>query len=359
MKTNHQNIQKETRFDTAQTRSRTQSRKENSFSWRRQDVPSRQARIDALYCPFPRRRNPYTDEMTRLCKRWLDRFSPSTDFSKKAINATMSEFTAGFYPEASLDQLCLATDYLHWIFALDDLGDESEAGQSPTELAKLFESFEPLLRGERTNAKANTTLRALDDIMQRFAGFATDTQLAAFADANRVYFRAMMWESRNREKGCTPDEFDFQNHRPAAGAVPPFFELIFPINNVCLPDRVRFHPNVMSLVNLAGRVVCWINDVLSYEKEKLVGESHNLVIVLETKRGLPTGDAFSEAIALSNREVNDFVTQAAILPTFGEFESELRRYIATLESMMRITLDWTSESCRYHERPVALSPVRV
>ncbi len=315
--------------------------------WNANEVPDRNTLNAAMRCPFLHRRNPYADEAARRSQIWLDHFYPNSEIMKRAVRAEMPSLIAGFYPEASLDRLCMATDYLFWAFALDDLGDESDTGRNPDRLARLFSSLEPLLKGKRSNPDDSATLRAFDDILQRLGRFASPPDMSAFAEANREYFGGMLWEATNRSVGWTPDEAAFKALRPAVGAVPPFFELIFPVNCIRLPEEIRYHSHVQAITKLAGRIVCWINDVFSYEKEKLQCDVHNLVIILETRAELATGDAFSRAVSFSNHEVDEFMELAATLPFFGEFDSELRRYTQTLESMMRTTFDWTLRSSRY------------
>jgi len=138
--------------------------------------------------------------------------------------------------------------------------------------------------------------------------------------------------------------------RPAAGAVPPFFALVEPLERLELAPAVKAHPQVLELQRLAGGIVCWINDVLSYEKERKLGDVHNLAIVYEVHRGLPPGAALSQAVKLSNAEVDGFLARAAALPSFGEADDDvLARYIGVLGSMIRITRDWTLGSARYAE----------
>jgi hypothetical protein len=114
---------------------------------------------------------------------------------------------------------------------------------------------------------------------------------------------------------------------------------------------VKAHPHVLELQRLAGGIVCWINDVLSYEKERKLRDVHNLAIVYEVHRMLPPGAALSQAVKLSNAEVDGFVARAAALPSVGEDDDKmLARYIDVLGSMIRITRDWTLGSARYAEQ---------
>jgi hypothetical protein len=161
----------------------------------------------------------------------------------------------------------------------------------------------------------------------------------------------MLWEANNRAGKWVPHESSFLMLRPAAGAVPPFFALVEPLERLELSAAVKAHPQVLELQRLAGGIVCWINDVLSFEKERVLNDVHNLAIVYEVHRGLSPGAALTQAVKLSNAEVDGFLARAAVLPNFSEAENAaLARYIGVLGSMIRITRDWTLGSARYADQ---------
>ena len=117
-----------------------------------------------------------------------------------------------------------------------------------------------------------------------------------------------------------------------------------------LAPSVRADRDVQNLSRLAGGIICWINDVLSYEKERAHGDFHNLVMVYEHHQRLLPSVAAQQAIAYINAGIADFVKTAAKLASFGEAEdAELRRYLEVLRAVIRVTLSWTFDSTRYHD----------
>ncbi len=170
---------------------------------------------------------------------------------KRVVSARMAEMVAGFYPTAHATQLEFASDYLCWAFTLDDVGDETAAGLRPAHLVELFERLEELFYGGRARADASALEFAFEDLMLRFAGFATNESVRAFHEANRAYFGGMLWEANNRAAKSMPDEDAYLTHRPAAGAVPPFFELIHPLEGISMSQRVREDANIAELTRLA------------------------------------------------------------------------------------------------------------
>ncbi len=319
-------------------------------TWKGDQLPTRTAIAEALWVPFPFASNPHAAAAHEHTRLWLERFSVHAEskWMERAHRARMAWFVAGFYPEAGLDELCLASDYIHWAFGLDDTGDESAVGHRPERLLELFDQFEDVFLGQGT--PTHPSALALADIVERLSRIATAEQMRAFHEGNRAYFGAMLWEANNRHGNLIPEEGMYRMLRPAAGAAPPFFALIEPMEKIALSEAARECVPLLTMARLAGEIMCWINDVLSYEKERAQGDVHNLAFVYEHHRGLSPARALAEAVGFSNASVADFLEQQEQIPSFGGAQdAEVKRYVATLRSMIRVTLDWTLGSPRYSE----------
>jgi hypothetical protein len=324
--------------------------------WNPDVIPDRMTIAGALRCPLQSTLNPEGQAAAERSARWLHRLYGDTPAVRRTIRSRMSWMVAGFYPSTSLERLTIATDYLSWAFLLDDLGDETPAGQRPARLAELFDTFDEVFRGVPAKDGDDASVRALRDLVERLSRIGTKAQMEAFFDANRAYFGGMLWEANNRAESYVPDEEAFLLLRPAAGAVPPFFALIELLERIDLHGELESDPSLAALGTLAGRIICWINDVLSYEKERRLGDVHNLAIVYEVRRGLPPGAALALAVKFSNSEVDEFMHLAATLPSLGPGrDAEVGRYVMVLGSIIRTTLDWTLGSARYGEGGAELS----
>jgi len=320
--------------------------------WLETEIPSRKQLLGAIDCPFPLRINAHLAAAESSSLSWLQRLGLTTNLKQQArvSKAHLSTLVAGFYPNAPLAELQLASDYVCWAFALDDIGDETEVGERPARLMELFEGFEHLLQGKAPSASASALDRGLFDVVQRVSDFTTPEQLTDFLEGNRAYFGGMLWEANNRAHSQVPEESAYLTFRPAAGAVPSFFSLIEPLERIELTPTIRANQDVRKLSRLAGDIICWINDVLSYEKERAHGDFHNLVMVYEHHQQLPPSVAAPKAIAVINSAISDFSATADRLPSFGRAEDEeLKRYLDVLRAVIRVTLSWTFDSTRYHE----------
>lgn len=308
-------------------------------------IPTRPDVFASLRCPFEARRNPNIEAAAVAARAWLELTFGATRGTKRLVRAHMEELTAGFYPESDATRLTFATRFLYWAFTLDDLVDETDVGRGTKALASLFKELDHVLSGAPASGQ-DPLHSGLAELLNDLSAWASNAELASFRDAMRAYFGALLWEANNRACSWVPDEVSFKLLRPAAGAVPPFWDLIGPVNGVRLGTVGFDDPRLERLRQLAGGIVCWYNDVLSFEKERDAGDVHNLVIVYMKRRDLSAREAFAAAIEFCNVEVDAFVdTAAALLNTAPSLA--LRRYVATLESMMATTLHWTFGSQRY------------
>lgn len=310
------------------------------------EIPSRLAVFRSLHCPFHALSNPHETNAGALAASWV-RAHFGTGPAERLLGAGMERLTAGFYPTASLDHLTWATKFLHWAFALDDLVDETAVGRGPTEVANVLERFDEQMRGGSLVDPTPLEV-AYAELTTQLHTFLSPSQFQRFRGAMQAYFGALLWEANNRAHDWIPDLPSYELFRPAAGAVPPFWMLIEPFEGVAI-ETLEPHASVRDAAELAGRIVCWYNDVLSYAKEFAANDVHNLAIVLERHRYLDPSTAFRAAIDLCNTEVARFEALAAAL--LREHDgTAVAHYVRVLGSMMATTLCWTMDSSRYAEQ---------
>lgn len=235
-----------------------------------------------------------------------------------------------------------------WAFVLDDLVDETDVGRGARSAADLIERLDLVMR-RQSSPDAGVLEATLAELLGDLGPFLREGEYEEFCDSLRAYFGALVWEANNRAAQWVPDLVSFELFRPAAGAVPPFWMLIGPLENLRLCDADKTDPKLQKAQTLAGRIACWYNDVLSYEKEYAAKDVHNLAIVLERHRYLTPLAAFEAAIAYCNEDVQQFCDAAAELTPNAS--ATLQQYLATLQSMMATTLIWTLESARYEAAP--------
>lgn len=266
---------------------------------------------------------------------------------QRSAQAGLAPLVAGWFPLAPPARLAVAVDFIHWCLALDDVADESLVGQRPSALGALLAQLLPVLEGRPPQSGASRFAVGLHDLLRRLSMFATASQIHSFCQASSASLGAMLWEADNRSSGRAPDESVYMLLRPTLGWVPALLELLCPVNGIELPQHEPTLSEVSALTRIAGRVVCWVNDVFSYEKERANGDAHNLVIVYERCNGLSSRAAMPRALDLVNQELDTFLAYTELLPELGLLGRELRRYVSCLETGIGGTLEWFAASPRY------------
>ncbi|MBD1811968.1 hypothetical protein NDA07_06970 [Microcoleus vaginatus DQ-U2] len=310
-------------------------------------------KFPVLYCPFPSAINPHCDAAYQRTLNWVRSFNLVTDESvyRSLLAGKFNILAAHAYPYASLEDLEIVTDFMFWIFFVDD--EFEKAG-----ISKQLEILEPsharlveIMKKEAELTDIDTpAVRAWGDIMQKLHHFpyATSEWVLRFTKNMEDYFQGIRWEALNNSQGITPDVATFIKMRTSISAVCPFIDLILIMDRIALPHEVIKHPMVKRLELAANNIISWSNDIFSFDKETRAGNNFNLVTVLRQEYQISLQEAFDRAAELHNAEVRLFIDMSAQLPSFGtEIDATLERYLLGLRSWIRGSLDWYVKTGRY------------
>jgi hypothetical protein len=99
---------------------------------------------------------------------------------------------------------------------------------------------------------------------------------------------------------------------------------------------------------LLSNVVVWTNDVYSLEKERTVGEVHNLVYIVEHHQGVDRPAALARVGAAIEAETQRYLaSEIELLRAYPGHADVLVPYLAGMRSWMRGNLDWSARTKRY------------
>ena len=314
--------------------------------------------MSEIFTPFPYRRNPHV-ERTRA---HLDEWTHSVELvgretaRQRFAKADFGWFAAVVYPTADPEHLDLMADWFGWLFLVDDQLDDGDAGRDVDHVQSVVARLRAVLDDPETTAasaapapSASAAERALADLWQRTASAATPTWRRRFVGhLDDCLTTAATWEARNRLDGIVPDERTYIRNRRHTGAIYVCMDLIDIVERLDIPEHVCDSAQFGAALDAACNVVCWTNDVYSLEKERALGEVHNLVLVVEHHRGLDTDEALRQVCAAISAETNLFLTREhELLAAFADHADVLVPCLAGMRSWMRGNLDWSHRSRRY------------
>lgn len=301
-----------------------------------------------LYCPFVSGLNPHVDFVQRASLDWCVRMqivAPGKAL-ERLTKSKVGWLEARAFLNASEHALQIASDWTHLFCLLDDRTDKLEC---PVGLGAFLNG---LLEVFRTGVLFPDLARepfahAFMDLRARMLEASTPRWVAGFADHLRSIFVGYGWETINVEMGIRPDLGTYLNMRRITIGLYPQFHLATLTDGVDLPAEVYGHPVIQRLMAATSNLVGWANDLCTYEKEIEDGERHNLVVVLMDQESLSIEQAAARAVEMHDAEVGAFLEVAERVPSFGEWDEQVVRFVDVLRAWIRGHLDWAQETGRY------------
>jgi hypothetical protein len=319
--------------------------------------------IPDIFCPFPSQMNPHVESAKQQLMAWIQQFGlvQKETARQRFLRADFASFAACTYPTASKADLALVSDWFAWLFLVDDQLDDGVVGRNLDLARRCMNDLLNVLRedpnllppsfGTSTDdpAYSSSAVAALADLWRRSAPGMSDEWRSRFMRHVEDCFAAAYWEAQNRIRGVVPDVPTYITKRRDTGAIYICMDLIDVVEQLDLPLYLYRSAIFQDLLDTASNVVCWGNDLYSLEKERELGEYHNLVLVVQHAQQLGEQEAIDVVCRMISSEVERFIAlEEQIFTIFPEHAESLRKYLAGMKSWMRGNLDWSSETQRYY-----------
>ncbi|MEU9825950.1 terpene synthase family protein [Micromonospora chersina] len=303
--------------------------------------------------PFPARRHAAVELVAGQSAGWVRDLGliDTPGGLRRLGGAHPVELAGRACPDASVDDLRLLADLISWLFVMDDACDEDGLGASPTRLAPTVAALLEVLdrHGDPAApvpAEAGPLAVALDDLCRRVRDRQRPALLLRLVSQLREYLLALLWEAANREHRRVPGVAEYVQMRRHTGGARPSFTL----TDLAHPDLPgpgrRADPALAALDALAADLVCWCNDLFSYDKERATGpDAHNLVTTIAGETGLGEEPALRAAAARFNEALATYAERDAALAATGD--DGVRAFLDTRRNWIRATYDWSRAATRY------------
>lgn len=312
--------------------------------------------IPELYCPFSSKLHPQVELAQKHTTDWAMGFDLLEDeVALKRFQQLKSAYLVGrTFSNTDLEKLSLAADWTSWLYLFDDQCDNNEMGKQPEELKKIIDYFISILYEDKkiTLEHGSPLAASLSDLWERLKKKAPKGWKERYQKGVKMYLEAMYWEAKNRANGVKPTISEYMHMRAASGAAHTVLDLTEITNQLILSKDVLGHPIFRRLYDIANVTANWANDVISFEKERSFGDVHNLVILFQYEKNLSLQDAISEAVAVHDNDIAEFVRLEKELPSFGEeMDQQVENYLQTLKSWMRGHINWIMlDTKRFEEK---------
>ncbi|MGC5344699.1 terpene synthase family protein [Streptomyces sp. DT171] len=313
-----------------------------------------------IYCPFPQRTNPHVGHTRGHLDAWTRRTGlvHRESARRRFEQADFGAFVGMVYPTADRHDLDLVADWFVWLFLVDDQLDDGYLGRSPERVRGVVERMLAVVNGAADDLPADqeppAALTALAELWDRTIPGVAAHWRQRFAWHLTAYLTmATTWETANREAGIVPSEETYIAKRRHTGAIHVCMDLIEIVAGIEAPETIHNDPRFITALEASCNVVCWANDVYSYEKEQVLGEIHNLVHLVRHHRGYGEQRAIDHVCAEIAAETDRFLAaEAELLSAYPQLAGMLTPYLDGMRSWMRGNLDWSRETPRYNPAEV-------
>ncbi|GGP95170.1 terpene synthase family protein [Streptomyces roseolilacinus] len=323
--------------------------------------------------PFRVRHNAHLEGARKRCVAWSREMGmlgeqPGRPGSgvwneRKLTGYDLPLCAAGLHPEASAEDLDLASHWLAWGTYGDDLypvvySRTRDLAGARDQNERLRSFMPPDGSPAPVPAPANALERGLADLWPRTAGPMDDRDRAAFRRAVEVMVDSWLWELANQAQNRIPEPVDYIEMRRATFGSDLTIALCRIGHGNRVPPEVYRSGPVRSLENAAIDYATLLNDLHSYQKEiEFEGEVHNCVLVTQNFFDVDHPTAVAITGDLMNSRMRQFRHVVAhelpvLYDDFGldrETRAVLEGYVRQLEDWMAGIHTWHRDCERYRE----------
>ncbi|KAI0661547.1 terpenoid synthase [Cubamyces menziesii] len=316
--------------------------------------------------PFVGSFNPHYPAAASESSEWINSYRVLSDKKRAFFLQGGSELLcAHAYSYADYERFRVTCDFVNLLFTVDEISDDQNGKDAYGTGLIFYNSMSNLDYDDGT-----TLCKMTKEFTARLLKHCGPLTYRRFVKHCKDYIEAVAKEAELRERGEVLDLASYQILRRENSAVRFCFGLAGYALGIDLPDEVVEHPTFMAMHLATVDMVCWSNDLYSYNMEQAMGHTgNNVMTVLMQDKGLDLQGAADHVGVHFKNLIDTFLEAKRTLPTWGKkIDWEVSQYIMAMETWVIGNLNWSFETQRYfgharHEikrtRVVHLYPRRV
>ncbi|KAJ7689290.1 isoprenoid synthase domain-containing protein [Mycena rosella] len=297
--------------------------------------------------PFELKTNPYHKDAETRASLWFERYGVYTGRKRdKFFGHDYGSLCAWTYPDTPTGshlETCIAFNL--WLFAYDDMADESGLKKSAEGLKLGGDICIEVLKDPDVVVPMFKFAQMLQEIFKKMRATGSTGACRRFVEAFEVYTQASLCQTAHRIKGNTPTVQEFIRLRRDSSGTKLVFALIEYAMNLDIPDDIYNDASIVSLVEAAGDIVAWNNDICSFNNEQSHGDSQNAVYCAFVEKNCTLQEAMDCIAGMVRTRVEEFLVLRETLPSFDLVDVET--YLEGLEHWISGSMHWYYQSKRY------------
>ncbi|KAI0261488.1 terpenoid synthase [Gloeopeniophorella convolvens] len=299
----------------------------------------------ALSTPFKGSTNPHYTKAAAESRAWINSYNIFADRKRAFFIQGCNELlVAHTYPHAEYEEFRTICDFVNLLFVVDEVSDD----QNGADARRTGEVYLNAMKypGWTDGSKLAKITGEFRERLTRTSG---PCSFRRFLKHCEDYIDGVGREAEYRERGEVLDMESFKHLRRENSAIRLCFGLFEFSLGIDLPDEVFENPVFQNLYWAAADMVCWANDVYSYNMEQAKGHTgNNIVTVLMKAKGCDLQAASDYVGEYYAGLMERYLANREQLPTFGpEVDADVRRYVRAMENWPIGNLEWSFETNRY------------
>ncbi|KAI0053966.1 terpenoid synthase [Auriscalpium vulgare] len=307
------------------------------------------------HCSFPLIYHPNGDAVANCSLDWMlsfvAHFTPRKMAASRGLLA--GELTAFCYNNCSSERLRVVSDFMNFLFHLDNISDGMMARDAKglsdwvMNAFEWPEGFRPL-PGQKGDIEEISAAKLARDFWSRCIVDCPPAVQQRFKSSMNMFFQSVHQQASDRARGIIPDLESYIDIRRDTSGCKPVFDLIEYSHGFALPDEVVEHPTIMALNEGANDLVTWSNDIFSFNVEQARGDTHNMICIFMAHEGATLQEAVDRVGSLCKQTIDVFVENQRRLPSWGaEIDRMVDLYVFGLQEWIVGALHWSFQTRRY------------
>ncbi|KAJ7258173.1 isoprenoid synthase domain-containing protein [Mycena rebaudengoi] len=301
--------------------------------------------LDAVSA-FELKTNPHHEAAEKAMYAWFDSYNVYRGAKRDEYLAQeYGLLCAWVYPETQSQahlETCIALNL--WLFAYDDMADESDLDQEGAKLSADI-SIQVLRDPDGPEPKFRFA-RMLKDIYKRIRSNANESCCRRFSAACEQYTQASVSQTMYRIDGGLPTVDEFIILRRDTSAVKLLFAFVEYAMDLNIPDAVHDEMRLASVVEAAMDICAWNNDLCSFNNEQSHGDTQNIVYCALVENNLTLQEAIDFVASMVQTRIEEFQTLKRALASYDP-DTDVLLYIKGLEYWISGSIHWFYHSKRY------------
>ncbi|KAH9895891.1 terpenoid synthase [Cubamyces lactineus] len=316
--------------------------------------------------PFVGAFNPHYAKVASESSAWIDKFPVLTEKQRLSyISASCQLLTGHTYPYADEERFRIVCDFICILYICDEITDDQTGSGARKSGDTLYNAMKSLDYDD-----GSVLCKLVHEFNVRLLERCRPVTHSRFVEYWRKYLTAVTREAGLRERGEILDPESYEKLRREGSSVRVCLVIAGYASGIDLPDEIFEHPAMMTMHLTITDMVCWSNDLYSYNREQSTGHgANNVLTVLMKHKGLTLQGAAGYVGEYWKVLCKRYLDAKNNLPSWGEIiDEDVARYVKNIEHWVIGSMNWSFVIPRYfgaerHEvkktRVVLLSPSQI